>query len=251
MRQSINHRVQCKIAIPAIIANDEIPIFAAAPVAVAGATLELDVPVRLDERDDAFCVVELGVLVEFDATPLVATDDVPAAPTSTRPVDAALTTCPFTVAASPPCERVVLPITIALAPDTEEAVIVTLPAARTWSPLLPAPGSALFAPPGCTTTTPLVAALSTSPLERVASCPAATVEVPEMTKPPSPLEMAAAVSVWLSPKGIRAAGVGASAGAAEGLGAKRIVLPTAGTAAACGCAGGSGLASCGDVGSLF
>lgn len=87
-------------------------------------------PVRLDERDADF-VVEDEVLVEFDATPLAATDDTGAAPTSTSPVDAALTTWPFTVAAIPPRERVVPPITTGFAPDAEEAVIVTLPAART------------------------------------------------------------------------------------------------------------------------
>lgn len=45
--------------------------------------------------------------------------------------------------------------------------------------------------------------------------------------------------------------MGASAGVAEGLGAKRIVLPAAGTAAAGGCAGEFGLAGCGVAGSLF
>lgn len=133
MRQSIDHKPQINTAIPATIAKDGIPIFSAAPVAVAGAALELDVPARLDEREADGFFVEAGVIVEFDpALPVADIEVAPlAAPTSTSPVDAALTTCPFTVAADPPCDNVVPPTAIAFVPGREEAVIVTLPAART------------------------------------------------------------------------------------------------------------------------
>ena len=69
MRQSIGHIPQINTAIPATIAKDGIPIFPAAPVAVAGATLELDVPVRLEESEDDAALVDEEVIVEFGATP--------------------------------------------------------------------------------------------------------------------------------------------------------------------------------------